>query len=262
MATDLVERASALPAVETAPQAQSLLPAIIALAKDQDVDVGKLEALLKMQERMEARQAEAEFNAAFTRLSAQMPRIKKNGEIRHPVEKGKPEGPSRKISSYARFEDIDAAIRDLLRNEGFAVSFETQQRQGDGGGLIVTATLLHAAGHSRSASIPVPLDTSGAKNNIQGYGSALSYGRRYSLCAVLNIVTEGDDDDGVRGGMEYIDDDKVRQINDLIREAGADSRRFLQYMGVEQVPDIPVSDFPRAIAQLERKKRELSGARQ
>lgn len=241
---------------------QSLLPAVIALAKDPDVNVEKLEALLRMQERLETRQAEAEFNAAFTALSAQMPRIKKNGEILHPVEKGNPDGPKRKISSYARLEDIDAAIRDLLRNCGFAVTFETQQRQGDGGGLIVTATLLHTAGHSLSASIPVPLDTSGAKNNIQGYGSALSYGRRYALCAVLNIVTEGEDDDGVRAGLEYIEEDKIQQIAKLIEETQADRARFLRYMGVKDIPDILVAEFPRAIVQLERKKRQQQSAGQ
>jgi hypothetical protein len=241
MTTDLVERA------ERAPEPQSLLPAIIALSKDGGVDVTKLEALLQMQERLEARQAQAEFNAAFARVSAQMPRIKKTGEILHPVNKNQPDGPKRKISNYAKLEDIDAAIRPILDAEGFALSFDTEQRIGDGGGLIVTATLLHTAGHSRSASIPVPLDTSGAKNNIQGYGSALSYGRRYALCAVLNIVTEGEDDDGQRGGMEFIDAQAVKQLNDLLIKTNSNFDAFCEVMEVRGLTEITVENYPRAV---------------
>jgi hypothetical protein len=33
-----------------------------------------------------------------------------------------------------------------------------------------------------------------SKNDMQGLGSALTYARRYSLCAVLNLVADDDDD--------------------------------------------------------------------
>ncbi len=41
-----------------------------------------------------------------------------------------------------------------------------------------------------------PLDQSGSKNAIQGAGSSVAYGKRYTLCAILNIVTNGDDRNG------------------------------------------------------------------
>jgi hypothetical protein len=249
MTADLIERAAlpAAPVEQPVAPAGSMLAIIARAASDPTVDVGKMQALLEMQRQLEADQARAAFNAAFARVAAQMPRIKKKGAIEHPANRNQPDGPKRKISSYARLEDIDAAIRPLLDAEGFALSFDTAPRTGEGGGLIVTATLLHEAGHSRSASIPVPLDTSGAKNNIQGYGSALSYGRRYSLCAVLNIVTEGEDDDGVRGGIEFIDAPAVKQLDDLLRRTRSNFDDFCRVMGVRSLVDIQVQDYPRAV---------------
>ncbi len=251
MTTDLIERASSpLPAVADGHPiaAPGTMLAIIArAAADPAVDVSKMQSLLEMQRQLMADQARAEFNAAFARAAAQMPRVKKNGAIEHPKNKNEPDGPKRKISSYARLEEIDSAIRPILDAEGFALSFDTQPRTGDGGGLIVTATLLHTAGHSRSASIPVPLDTSGAKNNIQGYGSALSYGRRYALCAVLNIVTEGEDDDAERGGMEFIDGLAVKQLDELLRKTNSNFEAFCEVMGVRSLIEIQVKEYPRAV---------------
>jgi hypothetical protein len=37
-----------------------------------------------------------------------------------------------------------------------------------------------------------------SKNDAQGQGSAITYARRYALCAVLNLVAD-DDDDGQQG---------------------------------------------------------------
>jgi hypothetical protein len=219
--------------------AGSLLPTIVQLAKDPSVDVAKLQALLEMQERMEARQAQAEFNQAYIRLQKRLPRIKKNGTLEYPVDKNKPDGPKRKVSNYARWEDIDKEIRPLLEAEGFALSFTTAPRPGDGGGLIVTAILRHTAGHSTETPIPIPLDTSGGKNNIQGYGSALSYGKRYAATAALNIITEGEDDDGQRGGMRFITAEEAIDLERLLTESKSDRPRFLQFFGIAEVANLP-----------------------
>ena len=43
----------------------------------------------------------------------------------------------------------------------------------------------------------LPLDTSGSKNAVQAVGTSVSYGKRYVMCAMLNIATRGEDDDGI-----------------------------------------------------------------
>jgi len=225
----------------------TMLNLIAAAATNPNVDVAKMSALLDMGERVERRQAEAEFNQAFIRLQSRLPRITRKGALEYPTDKNKPDGPKRKIASFARWEDIDAAIRPLLEEEGFALSFNTVPRPGDGGGLIVTAILRHTGGHSQETSIPVPLDSSGGKNNLQGYGSSLSYGKRYAATAALNIITEGEDDDGHKGGSVYVDDVTAKLIEDLLVKSGANRESFLDYMGAEDVPAILERDKAKAI---------------
>ena len=226
--------------------ANSVMDFVAQAVRDPSIDVAKLEALLRMQREVMADDAKAQFNQAFIRLQSRLPRIKRNGVLEYPVDKNKPDGAKRKIASFAKWEDIDTVIRPLLDEEGFALSFNTAPRTGEGGGLLVTATLRHAAGHATETTIPVPLDTSGGKNNIQGYGSALSYGKRYTATAALNIITEGEDDDGVRGGMRFVTAEQVADIKALVTETKTDELRFLEFFALSDLANMPAELFPAA----------------
>ena len=226
---------------------QSLLPAIVQLARDPSVDVTKLQALLDMQVRAEARQAEAEFNRAFSAMEPNLPRVRKNGDVEY---KGQ------RAFRFAKWEDIDTAIRPLLREHGFSLRFDTTPRTGDGGGLIITGTLAHTAGHSVAASMPLPLDTSGGKNNLQGGGSTFSYGKRYTTTMLLNLVFEGEDDDGAAAGAQRISEADSDNLMSLIRETGADQVKFLDFMGADSLDRITVADYPRAVNALLAKRKK------
>jgi ERF superfamily len=204
-----------LPAVQDAAP-QTLLAAIVGMAKDQSVDVHKLQAVLEMQERLERRQAEREFIAAFARLSAKMPRVKKSGVINL--------GPGKGSIPFAKWEDMDKILRPLLAEEGFSLSFDSTMRPGDGGGLIVTGTLMHREGHSRAASMALPLDSGPGRNNLQAAGSSLAYGKRYTTEMLVNVVREGEDNDGA----SLISVDDAAELDAMMREMGVDPPKFLQ----------------------------------
>jgi ERF superfamily len=189
----------------------ALLSAIVQLARDPAVDVTKLQALLGMQERMEARQGEIEFDRALARIAGQMPRVKKNGTVNLGQGKGS--------YAFATWEDMDTIIRPLMASEGFTLSFTSELRNGEGGGLIVTGTLLHRDGHSKSASMPLPLDTGAGRSNIQAAGSTLSYGKRYTAEMLLNIVREGVDDDGKAGGTKFITEEQATELRAMAKSA-------------------------------------------
>ena len=173
----------ALPA-PVAPANEAILSVIARAAADPSVDVTKMQALLDMQLRIMERTAEAQFNAAMSRLQPKLPRIVREGKASYGQGKGG--------YAYARYEDIDHQIRPLLNAEGFALSFDSVWGEKL---CTIIGKLSHAGGHSTAASIPLPLDTSGGKNGIQGMGSTLSYGKRYCVGMLLNIVTVGEDDD-------------------------------------------------------------------
>jgi hypothetical protein len=78
-------------------------------------------------------------------------------------------------------------VDDALLDNGIAVYQETFE---DSTGVTVETVFLHESGQViRSGKLHVPA----AKQDPQGYGSALTYARRYSLMAACGIAPEDDD---------------------------------------------------------------------
>ncbi len=162
----------------------SILAVISRAATDPTCDIDKLERLMAMHERMQARDAEAEFNAAMAAMQSDIPSIAERGAI---VVNGQ------KRSDYATFEDINDVIKPIMQAHGFAITFKVENTPT---GMSVTGILMHRAGHRESTTMLLPLDTSGSKNAVQAVGSSTSYGKRYVMSALLNLTTRGEDDDG------------------------------------------------------------------
>lgn len=224
----------------------ALLRAIAAAAADSRVDVAKMQQLLDMQMQVMARASEMAFNQALERLKAKLPRVTKKGAI---VLKDRTRLP------YAKYEDIHEAIMPLMLEEGFTVSYSSEL-VANSTLLEVRATFRHSSGHQDVGKAYLPLtDDSGAKNRVQGAGSILSYGKRYALCQYLDIVTEGEDDDGMQGDAMPISDKQQSEIRDLIADSGADEGKFLAYIGVDSVENIIVRDYAKAKNALNQKRR-------
>jgi hypothetical protein len=158
-----------------------------------------------------------------------------------------------------------AVIEPLLEAEGFRLSFNSAPRQADGGGLVVTGTLLHRDGHNRSASMPLPLDTGPGRNNLQAQGSTLSYGKRYTTEMLLNIIRDGDDDDGKRGNERFITEAQATEICVLVDEAEADPAEFMKWLFGDGEPhtygEIPAEKFVAAVNALKSKIRKNKAER-
>lgn len=167
----------------------AIISVIERAATNPEVDVDKMERLLTMHERITERDAKAAFTAAMAEMQGELPTISEKGEI---VVKGELR------SRYAKFEDINEAVRPILKKYGFAVSFRTNT---ENAAISVTGILSHKQGHSEETTMVLPADISGAKNSVQSIGSSTSYGKRYVLEAILNISTRGGDDDGAAAGL-------------------------------------------------------------
>jgi len=100
-------------------------------------------------------------------------------------------------SKYAPLNDILNLVRPILSKYGLSV---VQAPSGDGENIIIYTTLIHSSGEWIEFE---PLTLKADKVTAQGAGSAITYGRRYALSAVLGISSE-DDDDG--NGAEPSDD--------------------------------------------------------
>jgi hypothetical protein len=90
-------------------------------------------------------------------------------------------------SKYADLSAVWTAIAPFTMN-GIAI---TQSPQGPLDGHIVLDTqLTHVSGQWMLSRLTMPV----VKNDPQGFGSALTYARRYALGCMTGLVTEEDDD--------------------------------------------------------------------
>ena len=241
-------------ALSLAAETSRMLDMIERAATNPDVDVAKMGALMDLQDRMYARQSEALFNEAMGNLQLELPRIKKRKGVSY--DKGKSDA-----FTYAPWEEIDAVIRPLMIKHGFyPLNFDSTPREG--GGMTVTAFLRHSGGHVRSASIPLGIDNGGGKNSVQGMGSTFTYGQRYTAKALLNLVFEGEDDDGVEGGKRYITADQKAELVALQAETKADTAMFLRHYGVASLDEMEAKQFIGARNALLAKKQKLQGGAQ
>jgi hypothetical protein len=177
-------------------QSPNFLAAILDAAKDATVDATKVETMANLAVKLQDREREMEFNRSLVAAQLEMPVISKDGEI---IINDKQGNFVRKQGKFARYEDIDRVIRPILARHGLALRFEIGNAAESA--VTVRPILTHANGYTeRGEAMKLPADTSGSKNSTQAVGSATQYGKRYAACAMLNIVTEGVDDDG-RGGV-------------------------------------------------------------
>jgi hypothetical protein len=157
------------------------------------VNVDALEKMAAIQLQLIDRERETEFHAAKAAALNEMPIISRRGAILNSAGKT--------MSRYAKFEDIMAVVRPILQRHNLVVSFDI----GNSDKMVTVQCILAHAGNGwteRSQPMSLPIDTTGAKNATQGSGSAASYGKRNQLCAVLNIVTQNEDDDGTGRGVQ------------------------------------------------------------
>ena len=160
-------------------ESAAIMSVIERVAMSPDADINKLEKMLEMQERVLDRNAKQAFTADLSSMQEFLPRVIEHGE-------------GHNKAKFAKLEDINDAIRPVLHKFGFAVTFRVKHESS----LVwITTVLSHKQGHSEETSIPLPLDNSGSKNAVQAVGASISYGKRYGICAMLNIST-GDDVDG------------------------------------------------------------------
>ena len=94
---------------------------------------------------------------------------------------------------YAPLEDIVKAVQPILSKYGFSISFTTEQQGLEA--VTVNCILQHKDGHSTKTALTLPTKAvNNSMNAMQAIGAAISYGKRYTVCGILNIATAQDDD--------------------------------------------------------------------
>jgi len=177
------------------PRTDGVLAMIERLATAPGFDPSNLEKLIDLHERTEATRARKAYHAAFAEMQQVLPSIYRTGRGHNSI-------------TYAKNHDIQEALRPVLFQHGFGISFRTAAAEG--GKLRVVLVLAHRDGHSEESELIIGADTTGNKNAIQAMGSSQTYAQRYLTLAMLNLTSHDDpnDDDGNAAGRAAVVDPK------------------------------------------------------
>jgi hypothetical protein len=165
-------------------------------------------------------------------------------------------------SKYADLGAVIDAIKPALIKHGL---FFAQHCRPAEDGVSVETVLYHSAGERESlGTLYVPAN----KRDAQGFGSALTYARRYALMTAFGVPAEDDDGNAAvksaprnghandRNGNGVIDEAQFAMLVTLIEQSGTDTRAFCEHFKVPSVKALPASRFDDARTALEIKLRQ------
>jgi hypothetical protein len=243
-----IKQEAPAPLAQSATESAALISMIERAARDPDVDIAKMERLFEMSERVRLAQSKSAYLTALATMQAELPIVGKRGTINgnEKDNAGNKTGKQVKMTSYAKYEDVVEAIRPVLAKHGFSLSFRMEWPSPDR--VKVTGVLGHAAGHSEETSMSLSIDNTGAKNNVQGWGSSVSYGKRYTAFALLNIAARDEDNDGntLPQSVQMITQVQAEQLKKLTHNEA----KFCQFFGIDKIENLPSSKFDEAMAKL------------
>ena len=228
------------------PSPAALTPAdMLKIAVDQGADLDKLEKFMELAQRWEADQARKMFNDAVANFKAHAPRLVRDSRASF--------GQGKTAYTYATLDSITQKLAPALAKWGLSHSWSTSQ---DGDRITVTCKLSHREGHFEAVSLAASPDTSGSKNAVQSIGSTATYLSRYTLLAVTGLATGIDDDDGhgAGAGDGLISAEQKDTLVALLKETGADTVKFLEWLGVPTLDEAPAHRFAEAEHMLKRKQ--------
>ncbi|WP_272798886.1 ERF family protein [Sphingobium sp. AntQ-1] len=224
-----------------------ILAVIDRAVRDPSVDVEKMERLLAMHERVMAESARKSFMAAFRDAKQEMKSVVRNKYNEQTK------------SGYADLDAVSAQIDPICEKHGFSMSFGSfpATKEGHYG---VSCVLMHEEGHEKEYSAEVPADMTGMKGNqnktaTHGFGSTMSYGRRYLKLMVWDIATR-DDDGNDASAIETINPEQAQQLRDMLNIKGKSEPRFVTFLNdkcsysIAKIEDLWASDFAAVLTTL------------
>ncbi len=171
-------------------QPKTIMDVIAQVATEPDGDVEKLERLLAMKERIEAKEEERQFNAAKAAWKLVAPEVFKKKAVGYEAN-----------GQWVGYKHADlgyeiAVLERSLAEHGLTVDWDAEQK---GHRIFVTCILRHVGGHKQCVTLDEEPDNTGSKNKHQGLGSGLSYLQRYTFEMVTGTRPIDDRDDDARG---------------------------------------------------------------
>lgn len=161
---------------------------------------------------------------------------------------------------YADLCGILEAIDDSLLNQGLFLTHMVD-------GALCLTRIIHKSGEFMEVKTPILVARSDGKNDASSWGTALTYARRYGLCALLAITadedTDGDPDMHLprkpSTKKTYVDEeepfihqglypDQADYLENLLKDHGDLKQNMLDFYGVSKIADIPFSKYKEVLS--------------
>jgi len=234
--------------VAEVPEGSNSPAEMIAKAIAGGADLGQMEKFLNIQERWEANEAKKAYHKAMAEFKAVPIKITKDKKVGYNT-KGSSVG-----YSHASLANVVSTITAELSKHGLSASWNTKQN----GAITVSCRITHTLGHTEETTLTAGADSTGSKNSIQAIGSTITYLQRYTLLAALGLAAHDQDDDG-RASVRTIENDQLNVLRDLLISLGMEKKegKFVEFLGVDKLENLPISKFQQAVTMLEAKKEKV-----
>lgn len=184
---DMIPAPATGQALATTTEAGTILNIIERAARDPAVDIDKMERLIAMQQRVQSRQDQIDYDNAMADAQSGMRAIRADLHNKQTQ------------SDYASYAALDKAVRPIYSANGLALSFGTDEGAPEGC-VRVFCIVSHRSGHRERRHLDMPADGKGAKGGdvmtkTHATGAAITYGKRYLLGMIFNLAV-GEDNDG------------------------------------------------------------------
>lgn len=169
---------------------------------------------------------------------------------------------------YADLYQVLSLIRPLLAKHGLAF---TQHVSNADDKVLIETMVMHESGEWMSSEISMPPTPNTKMSAAQSVGSAITYGRRYSLVAIFGITQCTEDDDGANykhreapknttspAKPQLINKDQEMEISTLLFDSKTDASRFLAAYKVEFISQMGLAAYEDAKKKLNNKIQQMN----
>lgn len=166
-------------------------------------------------------------------------------------------------SKYADLGAVIDAVKPTLAKHGlffWQVSHDVPE------GACIETVIGHSSGGERSlGKLYIPA----SKRDAHGFGSAITYARRYALQTAFGIPAEDDDGHAATGGGQsqtgavsprLITAEQLAELQQLADEAKPDLEAFCTFYKIGSLPELPADQFAHARAALQAKIKKAKAA--
>lgn len=221
-----------------------------------------IERLVNLQLKLADRAAQAACYAALRAFRRECPDLEKCKTVAVPTK-------DRSGTAYTFRQETLASIRKAidpaLDRNGLTVTFD--QTFDDKGRLVCVCIVKHDGGGEHRASFTTPVSGSPTMSEAQKVGGTLTLAMRYALRATLGLRFAEDDEENPDHeepeSGPAVTEEQAANLNSMLEEIEPHSKgnraRFLSWLGVERVSEIPASRFADAVKQLQARRANPAG---